>query len=39
MLEGVPPMTGNEPYQAAKRVADGFRPSFHSKNVHPGLKE
>ncbi|KAJ3673386.1 hypothetical protein LUZ60_006760 [Juncus effusus] len=39
MLEGEPPLSNCEPYEAAKYVADGRRPSFRSKNHIPDLKD
>uniref|UniRef100_A0A7N0TRF9 Protein kinase domain-containing protein n=1 Tax=Kalanchoe fedtschenkoi TaxID=63787 RepID=A0A7N0TRF9_KALFE len=39
MVEGDPPMSNYEPYEAAKYVADGHRPVFRSKGWVAGLKE
>ncbi|KAH9604010.1 hypothetical protein KSS87_014190 [Heliosperma pusillum] len=39
MLEGAPPMAGNEAYEAAKSVSEGRRPNFGSKGFIPELKE
>lgn len=39
MLEGDPPLSSYEPYEAAKYVADGHRPSFRAKGYTPELKE
>ncbi|XP_072979126.1 serine/threonine-protein kinase VIK-like [Typha angustifolia] len=39
MLEGDPPLSNYEPYEAAKCVADGHRPTFRSKGYLPELKE
>ncbi|CAM8953976.1 unnamed protein product [Rhodiola kirilowii] len=39
MIEGDPPMSNYEPYEAAKYVADGHRPVFRSKGWVAGLKE
>ncbi|KAH9626175.1 hypothetical protein KSS87_017699 [Heliosperma pusillum] len=39
MLEGDPPMSSYEPYEAAKYVADGHRPNIRSKGCIPELKE
>ncbi|KAL9665552.1 hypothetical protein QQ045_020973 [Rhodiola kirilowii] len=39
MIEGDPPMSNYEPYEAAKYVADGHRPVFRSKGWTGGLKE
>jgi len=39
MLEGDPPFTNYEPYEAAKYVSDGHRPVFHSKGHTAELKE
>lgn len=39
MLEGDPPLAGYEPYEAAKYVADGHRPTFHAKGYLPELRE
>ncbi|XP_078444599.1 VH1-interacting kinase isoform X2 [Wolffia australiana] len=38
MLEGEPPFSNFEPYEAAKRVAEGHRPMFRAKGIHPDLK-
>ncbi|XP_041010724.1 integrin-linked protein kinase 1-like [Juglans microcarpa x Juglans regia] len=39
MLEGDPPLSNHEPYEAAKYVAEGHRPTFRSKGYIPELKE
>ncbi|KAK7400890.1 hypothetical protein VNO78_12199 [Psophocarpus tetragonolobus] len=39
MLEGEPPFAGNEPYDGAKRAAEGHRPHFRSKSYTPELQE
>lgn len=39
MLEGEPPLAGYEPYEAAKYVAEGHRPTFKAKGFSPELKE
>ncbi|KAK6931274.1 Serine-threonine/tyrosine-protein kinase, catalytic domain [Dillenia turbinata] len=39
MLEGEPPMSNYEPYEAAKYVAEGHRPLFRAKGYIPELKE
>ncbi|KAG5522420.1 hypothetical protein RHGRI_034561 [Rhododendron griersonianum] len=39
MLEGDPPMSHYEPYEAAKYVAEGHRPMFRAKGYTPQLKE
>ncbi|XP_078444600.1 VH1-interacting kinase isoform X3 [Wolffia australiana] len=39
MLEGEPPFSNFEPYEAAKRVAEGHRPMFRAKGIHPDLKK
>ncbi|KMZ75746.1 putative Protein kinase [Zostera marina] len=39
MLEGDPPLLSYEPYEAAKHVAEGIRPTFHSKGYLPELRE
>ncbi|KAG2707082.1 hypothetical protein I3843_05G119500 [Carya illinoinensis] len=39
MLEGDPPLSNLEPYEAAKYVAEGHRPTFRSKGYIPELKE
>ncbi|XP_015063803.1 integrin-linked protein kinase 1-like [Solanum pennellii] len=39
MLEGDPPLSHYEPYEAAKYVADGHRPMFRAKGWTPELKE
>lgn len=39
MLEGDPPLSNYEPYEAAKFVAEGHRPIFHSKGYTPELRE
>lgn len=39
MLEGDPPMSNYEAYEAAKYVAEGHRPMFRSKGFTPELKE
>jgi hypothetical protein len=38
MLEGDPPFSNYEPYEAAKYVADGHRPAFR-KGYSNDLKE
>ncbi|KAJ1699520.1 hypothetical protein LUZ63_008032 [Rhynchospora breviuscula] len=39
MIEGDPPLSNYEPYEAAKYVADGHRPTFRSKGFIPELKD
>ncbi|GLT27620.1 hypothetical protein SLA2020_026040 [Shorea laevis] len=39
MLEGEPPFSNYEPYEAAKYVADGQRPLFRTKSYLPELKD
>ncbi|CAI0391019.1 unnamed protein product [Linum tenue] len=39
MLEGEPPLAGYEPYEAAKYVAEGHRPSFRAKGFIPELRD
>ncbi|KAK3027397.1 hypothetical protein RJ639_040195, partial [Escallonia herrerae] len=39
MLEGDPPMSHYEPYEAARYVAEGHRPFFRAKGYLPELKE
>ncbi|KAH0724820.1 hypothetical protein KY284_000685 [Solanum tuberosum] len=39
MLEGDPPLSHYEPYEAAKYVAEGHRPMFRAKGLTPELKE
>ncbi|KAM0828177.1 hypothetical protein ACQ4PT_067722 [Festuca glaucescens] len=39
MLEGDPPFSNYEPYEAAKYVSDGHRPAFRSKGHTAELKE
>ncbi|KAK4772136.1 hypothetical protein SAY86_013911 [Trapa natans] len=39
MLEGDPPLSNCEPYEAAKYVAEGHRPTFRSKGYIPELRE
>ncbi|GLT27831.1 hypothetical protein SLA2020_028020 [Shorea laevis] len=39
MLEGEPPFSNYEPYEAAKYVADGHRPIFHTKSCLPELRD
>ncbi|KAJ0721106.1 putative dual-specificity kinase TKL-Pl-5 family [Helianthus annuus] len=39
MLEGEPPLSNLEAYEAAKYVAEGHRPIFKSKGYTPELKE
>ena len=39
MLEGEPPFANYEPYEAAKHVSDGHRPTFRSKGCTPDLRE
>jgi serine/threonine protein kinase len=34
MLEGEPPFSNFEPYEAAKYVAEGHRPTFRSKGFN-----
>ncbi|XP_042483420.1 integrin-linked protein kinase 1-like isoform X1 [Macadamia integrifolia] len=38
MLEGDPPFSNYEPYEAANYVAEGHRPNFHVKGYIPELK-
>ncbi|KAL5722945.1 hypothetical protein ACHQM5_006401 [Ranunculus cassubicifolius] len=38
MIEGDPPMSNYEPYEAAKLVAEGQRPNFRSRNYLPELR-
>nr|GMD15243.1 serine/threonine-protein kinase STY8 [Ipomoea batatas] len=39
MLEGDPPLSGHQPYEAAKHAAEGQRPIFRAKGFIPELKE
>uniref|UniRef100_A0A6V7QRX8 non-specific serine/threonine protein kinase n=1 Tax=Ananas comosus var. bracteatus TaxID=296719 RepID=A0A6V7QRX8_ANACO len=39
MLEGDPPFSNLEPYEAAKYVSEGHRPTFRAKGYLPELKE
>ncbi|KAG8366388.1 hypothetical protein BUALT_Bualt17G0074500 [Buddleja alternifolia] len=39
MLEGDPPMSHYQPFEAAKYVAEGHRPMFRSKGSIPELRE
>uniref|UniRef100_A0A1D1YNR3 non-specific serine/threonine protein kinase n=1 Tax=Anthurium amnicola TaxID=1678845 RepID=A0A1D1YNR3_9ARAE len=39
MLEGEPPLSNYEPYEAAKYVAEGHRPIFRVKAFLPELRE
>ncbi|XP_060215253.1 serine/threonine-protein kinase VIK isoform X2 [Lycium barbarum] len=39
MVEGDPPLSHYEPYEAAKYVAEGHRPMFRAKGFTPELKE
>ncbi|MED6210226.1 hypothetical protein PIB30_062167 [Stylosanthes scabra] len=39
MLEGEPPFASYEPYDAAKRAAEGHRPTFRAKGYTPELQE
>ncbi|XP_027913081.1 integrin-linked protein kinase 1-like isoform X2 [Vigna unguiculata] len=39
MLEGEPPFSNYEPYDGAKYVAEGHRPSFRSKSYTSDLRE
>ncbi|KAG7547852.1 Protein kinase-like domain superfamily [Arabidopsis suecica] len=39
MLEGEPPFANHEPYEAAKHVSDGHRPTFRSKGCTPDLRD
>ncbi|KAJ0987443.1 hypothetical protein J5N97_005799 [Dioscorea zingiberensis] len=39
MLEGDPPLSNYEPYEAAKYISDGHRPTFRAKGYLPELKE
>jgi len=39
MLEGEPPFANLEPYDGAKRAAEGHRPSFRSKSYTNELVE
>ncbi|MBA0585970.1 hypothetical protein Gorai_016726, partial [Gossypium raimondii] len=38
MIEGEPPFSNHEPYEAAKLVAEGHRPNFRSKSFLPELR-
>ncbi|MED6180296.1 hypothetical protein PIB30_008791 [Stylosanthes scabra] len=39
MLEGEPPFASYEPYDAAKRAAEGHRPTFRAKGYTPEMQE
>jgi len=39
MLEGEPPFSNYEPYDGAKYVAEGHRPSFRAKSYTSDLRE
>lgn len=39
MLEGDPPLANYEPYEAAKFIAEGHRPTFRAKGYIPDLRE
>lgn len=39
MLEGEPPLSHFEPYEAAKYVADGQRPICRAKGYTPELRK
>ncbi|KAL0909159.1 hypothetical protein M5K25_020002 [Dendrobium thyrsiflorum] len=39
MLEGDPPLANYEPYEAAKFVAEGHRPTFRAKGYTPELRD
>lgn len=39
MLEGEPPLSHYEAYEAAKYVAEGHRPHFRAKGYTSELKE
>ncbi|KAK9052170.1 hypothetical protein SSX86_028798 [Deinandra increscens subsp. villosa] len=39
MLEGDPPLSNYEPYEAAKCASDGLRPNFKSRSYSPELRE
>ncbi|XP_073315664.1 serine/threonine-protein kinase VIK-like [Primulina huaijiensis] len=39
MLEGEPPLSHYEPYEAARYVAEGHRPLFRAKSFIPDLRE
>ncbi|MBA0648526.1 hypothetical protein Goklo_016226 [Gossypium klotzschianum] len=39
MIEGEPPFSNHEPYEAAKLVAEGQRPNFRSKSFLPELRD
>ncbi|KAK1289913.1 Serine/threonine-protein kinase HT1 [Acorus calamus] len=39
MLEGDPPLVNLEPYEAAKHVSEGHRPTFRVKGLLPDLKD
>ncbi|PHU02444.1 hypothetical protein BC332_27695 [Capsicum chinense] len=39
MLEGDPPLSHYEPYEAAKYVSEGHRPMFRAKGFTPELKD
>ena len=39
MIEGEAPFASYEPYDAAKRAAEGHRPTFRAKGYTPELQE
>ncbi|KAL7608323.1 integrin-linked protein kinase 1 [Lactuca sativa] len=39
MIEGDPPLSNYEPYEAAKCAAEGLRPVFRAKSYSPDLRE
>lgn len=39
MIEGEPPLSHYEPYEAAKYVSEGHRPMFRAKGFVPELRE
>lgn len=39
MLEGEPPMSNYEPYEAARYLAEGHRPMFRAKGPTHELRE
>lgn len=39
MIEGEPPLASYEPYEAARYVAEGHRPTIRSKSFVPDLRE
>ncbi|KAL4569505.1 hypothetical protein LXL04_025144 [Taraxacum kok-saghyz] len=39
MIEGDPPLSNYEPYEAAKCAAEGLRPVFRAKSCSPELRE